>query len=111
MLLHAAAACCCCHLLPSASATCSHLLPSPISHPPPAREEVQQAAKLCADAGAWLLLDNTYEDFVYGGREHYADPSANVVHVFSMSKVPDTVIQPQAGVGLKPYCGRHFFFF
>ncbi|KAG1677998.1 hypothetical protein FOA52_000793 [Chlamydomonas sp. UWO 241] len=50
------------------------------------KEEVQQAAKLCADNGAWLLLDNTYEDFVYGGLEHFADPSPNVVHVFSMSK-------------------------
>ena len=28
------------------------------------RAEVQQAADMCAAAGAWLVLDNTYEDFL-----------------------------------------------
>ncbi len=33
----------------------------------------------------WLVLDDTYEDFVYNGRHHC--PSApHVLHVFSFSK-------------------------
>lgn len=50
-------------------------------------QEVKRAAQMCRAAGCWLLLDNTYEDFVYGGRRHYSSPEPNVVHVFSMSKV------------------------
>eukprot|EP00192_Tetraselmis_astigmatica_P012572 CAMPEP_0117669738 /NCGR_PEP_ID=MMETSP0804-20121206/12314_1 /TAXON_ID=1074897 /ORGANISM="Tetraselmis astigmatica, Strain CCMP880" /LENGTH=405 /DNA_ID=CAMNT_0005477859 /DNA_START=200 /DNA_END=1417 /DNA_ORIENTATION=- len=50
------------------------------------KEEVQQAVKICDDAGAWLVLDNTYEHFVYGGREHYCASGPNVINIFSFSK-------------------------
>ncbi len=68
------------------------------------KEEVDEAAAICAAAGCWLLLgefvfrcpkgntpnpcspDNTYEDFVFDGRSHYCSPLPHVVHVFSMSK-------------------------
>jgi aspartate/methionine/tyrosine aminotransferase len=48
--------------------------------------ELQAAAAMCAAAGTWLLLDATYEDFVYGGQCHHSVAGANVVNVFSFSK-------------------------
>jgi aspartate/methionine/tyrosine aminotransferase len=50
------------------------------------KEELEAAAAMCAAAGAWLLLDNTYEDFVYGGQQHHCVAAANVINVFSFSK-------------------------
>jgi aspartate/methionine/tyrosine aminotransferase len=35
------------------------------------RAELDRAADATAAAGAWLVVDNTYRDFVYDGREHY----------------------------------------
>ena len=32
------------------------------------------------------VLDNTYEHFVYGGREHYCAAGSNVINIFSFSK-------------------------
>eukprot|EP00775_Hariotina_reticulata_P011561 gene11559-11705_t len=49
-------------------------------------EELQRATDMCAAAGCWLVLDNTYEDFVYNGRQHHAISAPNVIHVFSFSK-------------------------
>ena len=51
------------------------------------REEVERAATLCAAAGAWLVLDNTYEHFVYGGRQHHCVGAPHVINLFSFSKV------------------------
>jgi aromatic aminotransferase len=50
------------------------------------KEELDRAAALCAKAGVWLVLDNTYEEFVYDGREHYCPAGENVLHLFSFSK-------------------------
>lgn len=50
------------------------------------RSELETAAQMCASAGCWLVLDNTYEDFVYGGRSHTCLAGPNVVNVFSFSK-------------------------
>ncbi|GAX73280.1 hypothetical protein CEUSTIGMA_g734.t1 [Chlamydomonas eustigma] len=50
------------------------------------KEEVDEAADICREAGCWLILDNTYEDFVYGSGHHYSSPLPHVVHIFSMSK-------------------------
>jgi aspartate/methionine/tyrosine aminotransferase len=36
-----------------------------------AREELDRAAALTGAAGAWLVIDNTYGQFVYEGRQHY----------------------------------------
>ncbi|KAF6259878.1 pyridoxal phosphate-dependent transferase [Scenedesmus sp. NREL 46B-D3] len=50
------------------------------------KEELEEAAAMCAAAGVWLLLDNTYEDFVYGAQRHHSVCRANVIGVFSFSK-------------------------
>ena len=51
------------------------------------REEIERASRLCAAAGAWLILDNTYENFVYAGLEHFCLSAPHVLNVFSFSKV------------------------
>ncbi|MEW5307472.1 MAG: hypothetical protein WDW38_008716 [Sanguina aurantia] len=50
------------------------------------KAEVQQASDMCAAAGTWLVLDNTYEDFVFGGREHFCVGGRHVINIFSFSK-------------------------
>lgn len=50
------------------------------------REELEAAAAMCAAAGTWLVLDNTYEDFLYEGRSHHTVSGPNVIGVFSFSK-------------------------
>jgi aspartate/methionine/tyrosine aminotransferase len=50
------------------------------------RSELEAAARMCAAAGCWLVLDNTYEDFVYGDRTHHSLSGPNVLNIFSFSK-------------------------
>eukprot|EP00878_Enallax_costatus_P016901 GHUV01017742.1.p1 GENE.GHUV01017742.1~~GHUV01017742.1.p1 ORF type:complete len:450 (+),score=122.28 GHUV01017742.1:1027-2376(+) len=50
------------------------------------KEELEAAADMCAAAGTWLILDNTYEDFLYEGRTHHCISGPNVINVFSFSK-------------------------
>lgn len=55
------------------------------------RGECERAARLCAAAGAWLVVDNTYEHFAYPDdagvpRRHHCVAGDHVVHVFSFSK-------------------------
>lgn len=50
------------------------------------REEVQQAQQMTAAAGAWLVLDNTYEHFTYEGKPHSCLSAPNVINIFSFSK-------------------------
>jgi aspartate/methionine/tyrosine aminotransferase len=50
------------------------------------KEELEAAAAMCAAAGTWLILDNTYEDFVYEGRSHHTVSGPNVISVYSFSK-------------------------
>lgn len=51
------------------------------------KAELQRAHKLCEQAGVWLIVDNTYENFTYDGREHTCVSGPHVINVFSMSKV------------------------
>ena len=51
------------------------------------KAELQRAHKLCEQAGVWLIVDNTYENFTYDGREHTCISGPHVINVFSMSKV------------------------
>lgn len=51
------------------------------------RAELERASELCRRAGAWLLLDNTYEHFAYGGRAHHCISAPHVLNLFSFSKV------------------------
>ncbi|KAL4428806.1 hypothetical protein ABPG77_005244 [Micractinium sp. CCAP 211/92] len=56
------------------------------------QEEVERAAALCGAAGAWLVLDNTYEHFTFGHdgdgapRRHRCVAAPHVVNIFSFSK-------------------------
>ena len=50
------------------------------------REELQRAADVTAAAGAWLVIDNTYEHFTYDGAEHCCVSGRHVVNIFSFSK-------------------------
>ncbi len=51
------------------------------------RSELERASQLCQDAGAWLVMDNTYEHFAYDGREHTCISGSHILHIFSFSKV------------------------
>ena len=51
------------------------------------KAELQRASDLCEKAGAWLVMDNTYEHFTYEGREHICVSGSHVINIFSMSKV------------------------
>jgi aromatic aminotransferase len=50
------------------------------------RHEVERAQALCEQAKAWLVLDNTYEHFVYGDERHTCIAAPNVINIFSFSK-------------------------
>lgn len=51
------------------------------------QESLTKAAAICEMNKAWLVMDDTYEDFVYEGRTHHCINSPNVIHIFSFSKV------------------------
>ena len=52
------------------------------------RAQLERAAEACRRAGAWLVVDSTYEHFVYEpGRLHHCVSGDHVIHVFSFSKV------------------------
>ena len=51
------------------------------------REECERAAALTQRAGAWLVMDATYEHFCYDGRAHASVAAPHVLHLFSFSKV------------------------
>lgn len=48
---------------------------------------LDRLAKVTADAGTWLVVDETYEDFLFSGQTHYCPNAPHIVHVFSFSKV------------------------
>eukprot|EP00210_Caulerpa_lentillifera_P009383 g8945.t1 len=50
------------------------------------KESLTRAAEICEKNRAWLIVDDTYEDFVYEGRTHHCINSPNVIHIFSFSK-------------------------
>jgi hypothetical protein len=71
----------------TAAEAAAPLHPCPPLPCPPLQEDVDRLAAMCAEAGSWLVLDNTYEQFVYGGGQHYCAAGPHVINLFSFSKV------------------------
>ena len=51
------------------------------------REELERVSDLAREHGAWLVMDCTYENFLFSGAPHHCPQGPHVVHVFSFSKV------------------------
>lgn len=47
---------------------------------------LKRISDLCKQAGCWLLVDNTYEYFMYDGRKHVCLEDNHIVNIFSFSK-------------------------
>lgn len=47
---------------------------------------LKRISDLCRDAGSWLIVDNTYEYFMYDGRKHSCVEGDHIVNIFSFSK-------------------------
>lgn len=47
---------------------------------------LKRISDLCKAAGSWLVVDNTYEYFMYDGRKHCCVEGDHVVNLFSFSK-------------------------
>ncbi|KAH9297970.1 hypothetical protein KI387_029652, partial [Taxus chinensis] len=47
---------------------------------------LRRISELCKNAGSWLVVDNTYEYFMYDGLKHTCVEGPHVVNVFSFSK-------------------------
>lgn len=47
---------------------------------------LKRISDLCRAAGCWLLVDNTYEYFMYDGRKHTCIEGDHIVNIFSFSK-------------------------
>jgi hypothetical protein len=73
------------------------------------KEELEAAAAMCAAAGTWLVLDNTYEDFLYEGRNHHTMSGPNVMSVFSFSKAYGESRRPLLLSMRACVCGEHFW--
>ncbi|MCO5611213.1 hypothetical protein L7F22_065464 [Adiantum nelumboides] len=57
--------------------------PSGMYIPQPLLERI---SALCSKAGAWLLVDNTYEYFMFDGLRHSCIEGDHIVNIFSFSK-------------------------
>ncbi|CAM6084671.1 unnamed protein product [Calypogeia fissa] len=47
---------------------------------------LKRISDLCREAGTWLIMDNTYEYFMYDGRKHTCLEGDHILNVFSFSK-------------------------
>ncbi|XP_051119646.1 aromatic aminotransferase ISS1 [Andrographis paniculata] len=47
---------------------------------------LKRISDLCKNAGCWLVIDNTYEYFMYDGRRHVCIEDNHIVNIFSFSK-------------------------
>ncbi|XP_042484285.1 aromatic aminotransferase ISS1-like [Macadamia integrifolia] len=47
---------------------------------------LKRISDLCESAGSWLIVDNTYEYFMYDGLKHSCVEGDHIVNVFSFSK-------------------------
>jgi len=47
---------------------------------------LKRISDLCRDAGCWLVVDNTYEYFMYDGLKHSCLEGDHIVNIFSFSK-------------------------
>ncbi|WCJ40652.1 Pyridoxal phosphate (PLP)-dependent transferases superfamily protein [Euphorbia peplus] len=47
---------------------------------------LKRISNLCREAGSWLIVDNTYEYFMYDGLKHSCIEGDHIVNIFSFSK-------------------------
>ncbi|KAK7255307.1 hypothetical protein RIF29_28714 [Crotalaria pallida] len=47
---------------------------------------LKRISDICKNAGSWLLVDNTYEYFMYDGLKHSCVEGNHIVNIFSFSK-------------------------
>ncbi|GAB2216361.1 hypothetical protein Droror1_Dr00024133 [Drosera rotundifolia] len=47
---------------------------------------LKRISDLCKGSGSWLIVDNTYEYFMYDGRKHSCVEGNHIVNIFSFSK-------------------------
>ncbi|GJP38322.1 hypothetical protein CLOM_g22775 [Closterium sp. NIES-68] len=47
---------------------------------------LRRIAAICEKAGSWLVLDNTYEYFMYDGNRHVCMEGPHILNIFSFSK-------------------------
>ncbi|PSR96099.1 Aspartate aminotransferase like [Actinidia chinensis var. chinensis] len=47
---------------------------------------LKRISDICRDAGCWLVVDNTYEYFMYDGLKHSCVEGNHIVNIFSFSK-------------------------
>ncbi|KAJ8755823.1 hypothetical protein K2173_024368 [Erythroxylum novogranatense] len=47
---------------------------------------LKRISDLCRQAGSWLIVDNTYEYFMYDGLKHTCIEGDHIVNIFSFSK-------------------------
>jgi hypothetical protein len=64
------------------------------------REELDRLTEMTAAAGTWLVLDETYEEFMFSGQEHHCPSGPHVIHLFSFSKV--TIIHRKGLTSTEP---------
>ncbi|XP_059303260.1 aromatic aminotransferase ISS1 [Lycium ferocissimum] len=47
---------------------------------------LKRISDICKEAGCWLVIDNTYEYFMYDDRKHVCIEANHIVNIFSFSK-------------------------
>lgn len=47
---------------------------------------LKKISEICKNAGSWLVVDNTYEYFMYDGLKHACIEDTHIVNIFSFSK-------------------------
>ncbi|CAN1285717.1 Aromatic aminotransferase ISS1 [Linum perenne] len=47
---------------------------------------LKRISDICKEAGSWLIVDNTYEYFMYDGLKHTCIEGEHIVNIFSFSK-------------------------
>lgn len=47
---------------------------------------LKRISEICIEAGCWLVVDNTYEYFMYDGLKHSCIEGNHIVNIFSFSK-------------------------
>lgn len=47
---------------------------------------LKRISELCRNAGCWLVVDNTYEYFMYDGLKHSCEEGDHILNIFSFSK-------------------------
>lgn len=50
------------------------------------KPELERLAELTRQHGAWLVIDDTYESFLFSGEPHHCPQGPHIIHVFSFSK-------------------------